>query len=109
MKQKTGGSIKMQEIPKIITQDRSDIHNIIKWMFANDNEQGIFPTTETYNKFEELLKKVRIEALGWTWAEACVQLDKGEDPRKYEQPQLISRIERDLNPPCGIVNPEKKD
>ena len=65
-------------------------------MLDNPDEHEIYPTTQAYNELEELLKKVRLQAIGWTWAEACCQLDDGKDPRKYEVPELLPRAERDL-------------
>ena len=35
-------------------------------------------------------------ALGWAWAEACVQLDRGEDPRQCEVPGLLERMLKEL-------------
>lgn len=88
----------MDDIPEIVTQDRSNVHKIIEEMLENPDTHGIYPTTIAFNKLELLLNKVRLEAVGWTWAEACVQLDKGDDPRQYEQPLLIPRVMEDLNP-----------
>ena len=34
--------------------------------------------------------------IGWTWAKACVMLDKGEDPREYEVPKLLEDFKRDF-------------
>ena len=51
---------------------------------------------ERHTDLKGLLNKARIEAIGWTWAEACVQLDNGNDPRQYEQGQLIEQATKDL-------------
>ena len=51
------------------------------------------------NDLGELLsarKRERVEALGWAWAEACNQLDRGEDPREYDQAGLLPRAYKDL-------------
>lgn len=48
---------------------------------------------------EEMLDTVRIEAVGWAWAKACVLLDKGVDPRQYAQDQLIVEARTDLSSP----------
>ncbi len=95
----------MNDVPETITQDRSDACDIISAMLDNPGDHEIYPTTEAYNKFEELLQRTRIEAVGWTWSEACIQLDNGEDPRKYEQSQLIKRATKDLNPPWSYNKP----
>lgn len=36
------------------------------------------------------------EALGWMHAECCAALDRGEDPRNFEIPEMVRRCERDL-------------
>lgn len=41
-------------------------------------------------------KKIRIEAIGWAWAEACNQLDADNDPRELEVSYLISLSKHDL-------------
>ena len=37
--------------------------------------------------------------LGWAWSEACVQLDKGEDPRKYDMAELLHRAQEEIRDP----------
>jgi len=88
----------MSRFPDVVTEDRAAICKIIDWMLDAD-KHGIYPTTEAYNKFEELLQKVRMEAVGWAWAEACVQLDTGKDPRKFDQSILVDRAPKELNLP----------
>lgn len=46
----------------------------------------------------ELLEEVRTEAIGWTWAEACSQHDRGLDVRRFEVPLLLDKAKADLNP-----------
>lgn len=94
----------MCKVPEIVTQDRSDIEEIISDMLDNPDEYSIYPTTKAFNQLERLLEKARIEAVGWAWAEACLQLDKGDDPRKYEQSQLVDRAKNELNPPWTPAN-----
>ena len=89
----------MINIPEIVTQDRSNACEIISEMLDNPDIHGLYPTTEAFNKLEELLNKVRIEALEWAWTDACTMLDKGEDPRQYDPDLLTLRIIKDLNPP----------
>ncbi len=48
--------------------------------------------------FEVLLEAVRAEAIGWTWAEACSQHDKGLDVRRQNVPELYEKAKLDLNP-----------
>ena len=49
------------------------------------------------NNIDELLAAVRLEAMGWTWAEACSQLDRNQDPRNFEVPKLVDLAKKDLN------------
>jgi len=37
-----------------------------------------------------------IEALGWAYADCCAALDRGEDPRKTEMPDVLERARNDL-------------
>jgi len=82
----------------MITQDRNEIYEIISEMLDNPDEFGIYPTTKCFQDLEDLLRKVRFEAVGWTWAEACNQLDSGIDPREYNQGLLVENAAKDLNP-----------
>jgi len=87
------------DIPEVITQDRSNVHGIIEEMLETPDEHRIYQTTRAFNKLERLIDTARMEAVGWAWAEACVQLDRKENPREYEMGQLITRASTDLNPP----------
>jgi len=78
-------------------EDRATIEEIL------DNPAGIFPSDEAYDRLEEYVKSVRTQAVGWTWAEACTQLDNGEDPRQYDQSNLIERSEKELNIEFEVV------
>ena len=42
-------------------------------------------------------KSILIQAVGWAWAEACMQLDNGEDPRTYDIAKLIERVQKDFS------------
>lgn len=41
-------------------------------------------------------QKAATMALGWAWAEACTQLDRGDDPRQWEVPELLERMLKEL-------------
>ena len=92
------------EYPEVVSQDRSAICDIISEMLDEPSDGGIYRTTRAYNKMEALLQAARAQAAGWTWAEACTQLDRGDDPRQYEIPHLLSRIEHDLNQPAQLLH-----
>lgn len=62
-------------------KDRTIICNIISEMLDNPDKYGIYPTSTAYARLEHYIEGVRIEAIGWTHADNCVDLDKGNDPR----------------------------
>lgn len=72
-----------------MNQDRTKICKIISEMINNPNEHGIYSTTETFEKLEAYIDHVRFETLGWMYAYACSSLDKGQDIRKDEVPQIM--------------------
>ena len=47
-------------------------------------------------KLQEFSDKYN-QALGWMYAEACSSLDREEDIRKAEFPEIIERMNRELN------------
>ena len=77
-------------------KDRTAICNIISRMLDNPDEFGIYPTSTAYTELEHYIESVRAEAIGWTHADACITLDKGDDPRLIEVPEILSRARRDL-------------
>lgn len=83
---------------QMIKQDRNEVFEIISEMLDNPDEFGIYPTTKCFQDLEDLLQKVRFQAVGYAWAEACSQLDNGLDPRKYNQGLLLENATKDLNP-----------
>lgn len=84
-------------------EDRATICEIISEMLDNPDENEIYPTTKSYDRLEEYVKSVRTQAVGWAWAEACTQLDNGNDPREYDQSNLIDRSENELNIEFEVV------
>jgi hypothetical protein len=50
---------------------------------------------EYEKKLQEYKDKI-IEAIGWAYADCCVSLDKGEDPRKNNMPEVLERAKKDL-------------
>jgi hypothetical protein len=84
-------------IPEIITTDRNKVFEIVSRMLDEPGDSGIYRTTRAYNELEELLAAVRAETVGYVWAEACSRLDRGEDPRKVEIPEIFERTMAALN------------
>lgn len=80
----------------MMDKDRTAIFEIISEMLDNPDECGIYPTTVAYNKLEALVHGARIEAIGWTHADACCDLDDGRDPRQKEVPEMLKRSNIDL-------------
>lgn len=85
-------------IPETVTEDRSNLYKILEGMLENPDENGIYPTTKALNKLERLIREIRLETVGWVWAEVCVQLDNNQDPRKYDISLLIEKVNKELNP-----------
>ncbi len=76
-------------IPETITKDREEICKIISEMLDHPDKYGIYPTGKCYNELEELIQKVRVQALGYAWSVACGHLDADKDPRDLEIPIVI--------------------
>jgi hypothetical protein len=66
--------------------DEIDEDLMLGW-FANAIEAGRTAGAE----------QARSEAIGWTWAKACTQLDAGEDPRRFDMANLLPDAQRDLS------------
>ena len=77
-------------------KDRKVICDIISEMLDNPNENDIYPTSTAFIKLEHYVEVVRTQALGWANADACVALDKGDDPRLWNVPDLLERARKDL-------------
>ena len=76
-------------------KDRAEICKIITEMF--DGVEGeIYPTSAAYNKLERMVERERDVAIGWTYADACVTLDHGGDPRQTLVPDILARAKVDL-------------
>ena len=77
-------------------KDRKAICDIISQMFDNQDDSGIYPTSTCYTKLEHYIEGVRAEAIEWTHVDACVALDKGDDPRINNVPEMLERAKKDL-------------
>ena len=77
-------------------KDRTEICKIISRMLDNPDKVGIYPTSTAYAELEHYIEGVRAEAIGWMHAEACATLDRGDDPRLTEVPDLLERCRVDL-------------
>ena len=45
---------------------------------------------------DNAVKSAMAQTLGWAYGDACIALDKGEDYRKKEVPELLERMRHDL-------------
>ncbi len=77
-------------------KDRTVICKIISEMLDNPDKCGIYHTSTAYTKLEHYVEQERIMAIGWTHAEACGTLDKGNDPRTANVPEILERAKKDL-------------
>ena len=77
-------------------KDRTAICKIISKMLDNPDRSGIYPTSTADTELEHYIEGVRAEAIGWTHADACTTLDKGDDPRLTEVPDMLARSRLDL-------------
>jgi len=79
-----------------VDKDRKAICDIINNMLNGRDEDGVYPKAIAYDRLEALVHGARCEAIGWTHADACTDLDKGKDPRKKIVPEMLERAEVDL-------------
>ena len=86
--------------------DRSVICKIISDMLDNP-DGGIYPTSTAYGRLETYIHSVRIVAIGWMHAYACMAADKGSDIRVIEVPAILDAANRDLL--VGYTNMMKGD
>jgi hypothetical protein len=77
--------------------DRAAICEIISEMLDNPDDCGIYETTVAYNKLETLVHTARVEAIGWTHADDCLDLVAGRDPRLKDCSEMIERAINDLS------------
>jgi len=75
---------------------RTKICELMSDMLDSPDESGIYPTSKFMSKMEDFVLETRGMAVGWAFGEACASMDKGLDPRKYDQANLISRIKEDF-------------
>jgi hypothetical protein len=82
----------MEKIIEIIPDDMPD------WA-AEAMEKGQLWTTvfERIKKLEHNIEGVRAEAIGWTHADNCADLDNNKDPRLKNVPDMLVRAKIDLS------------
>ncbi len=82
------------------TWDEERAWSIINTAFEEiaNGKKGAVEEFSCFKDLAELLGEVRTETIGWTWAEACSQSDRGMDVRRFEVPLLLDKAKADLNP-----------
>lgn len=78
-------------------KDRAKICEIISEMLDNPGKCEIYPTKKAYDALEQYVDQVRAEAIGWSHADDCTDLDKGVDPREKDCGDMLERGLRDLS------------
>lgn len=79
-----------------MNKDRVAICKIVSKMLDSPDKSGIYPTSTAYTELEHYIEGVRAEAIGWMHAAACTMLDRDEDPRLAEVPDIYSQAMSDL-------------
>ena len=87
-------------------KDRLAICRIINDMLGIQESHGVSPTStactrpeyyiEGISALESYIEMVRSEAMGWTHADDCVDLDNNKDPRLKNVPDMLCRAQKDL-------------
>lgn len=65
-------------------------------MSAEYREAELRKVLDEQSSEGDLLRKLVIQAIGWTWADACAKTLAGLDIGKHEIPELLERIQRDI-------------
>jgi len=89
--------------------DRKEICRIISEMLDNPGECEIYPTAQAYDKLEKLVESARIEGAGWAYADACVKLDRGEDPRQSDCAEIPVRLKSDFDKEDFAMEEKERD
>ena len=77
-------------------KDRTEICKIISDMLDNPDKHGYPASSTAFTRLEHYVEQERVRAIGWTHAECCVTLDKGDDPRLIEIPEMLDRAKEEL-------------
>jgi hypothetical protein len=79
-------------------KDKKAIIEFMSKNFKGVNLYKVFPvTTDTFiEEMEEYIEGQRVEAIGWTHAYACVNLDEGKDLRHQDCSEMLESALIDL-------------
>jgi len=79
-----------------MSKDREAIEKIIQYVPEEGEDQGKSPLPSIIDALELYVKSERIKALGWTYADCCMTIDAGLDPKFEGVPKILQRMEADL-------------
>ena len=80
-------------------KDYQKIVELIKKRFYEINLWKIYPVNADLfvDELTRYIEGERAEAIGWTIADDCVDLDEGRDPRYKDCAEMLERALKDLN------------
>ena len=73
---------------------KDEVAEIIRGNKANPMNEN--KSTRIHNLYLSAIEGVRAEAIGWMYAHACAELDKGNDLRDATVPDILKQAEEDL-------------
>jgi hypothetical protein len=82
-----------------VEKDREKIREIISKILDKSKEDGWFGTiiaNIVCDELEAYVDEVRFQAIGWTFADDCVDTDNDMDIRKKDPAIMIERAKIDL-------------
>ena len=71
-----------------------EIERVIEWLSDNPDEAAAYIVWIERRLMRD--DEVLFRAIGWAHADACLALDRGDDPRNMEVPDMIERAKHDL-------------
>lgn len=77
-----------------MSKDSTKIFSVLGSLLDNPGTDLI---KSAYEKLEDLIREARVEAIGWAYADCCVTLDKGKDPRQTDMSDVLERSYKDLD------------
>jgi len=80
----------------LIERDRTAICNIISEMLDGPVWKIPKRVNAAYTRLEQYVEGERARAIGWAHADACITLDRGDDPRSSNVPEMLTRAQVDL-------------
>ncbi len=89
----------MREKAKAAFNKGGMVDGLVMNVLANRLQEQLAENTE--------LRGLVVQAIGWTWADACVKTSDGVDITKHEIPELLERIQHDIPEIVKAFHPER--